>query len=220
MNNKIKVPIFHQPEKSITCSIASLKMIMDYYEDKIPFKELTESLKEWINSKEIHIEGVAIYLAKRGYEVNFIHHSPSIVTENLNNITEKDVEKLKLELKSIPNEDKFYFRKKKISLGIDYINAGGKLSTKIPTLDLIDNNIKKDIPTIICVNLGIWDLNPKATNNHYVVVVGKEKDKYLINDPRPKLKSPYKKDKDNLLMSWYRSGAYTLFTKKNLVTKK
>ncbi len=212
-NNKkiiLDVPIIHQPDGSLECSIAALKMVMDYNNDVVPYQTLVSELSEWINEEERHIQGAGIYLARRGYEVWFTHHDPGVIDKTIENSTEIDKPKLVSKLSIIPQNDSTAYRRKKLSLDIAYIEAGGHYANTIPALDVIDLNLHKKLPTIICVKIKVWSSNPEKRNNHSVVVVGKENDDYIINDPSPKVSSPYKINKNKLLMAWYACGAYTL----------
>jgi|AntRauTorcE11897_2_1112592.scaffolds.fasta_scaffold01093_1 ABC-type bacteriocin/lantibiotic exporter with double-glycine peptidase domain len=212
MNKVLDIPVHKQPEESFTCSLACLEMIMDYYGDHVLHKRLVDDLKEWINEDEVHLEGVGLYLVKRGYNVHFIHHSPGVITTQLDNITEKDKVALREALDQAPDHDKAQFYRRKLSLGIDYIESGGQYSTTIPTLKLLDNNIENDILTMICVSNDTWVSDPKVSSNHYVVVRGKKSNKYVVNDPGSGREDTYYIDADRLLMAWYRTGAYTLYT--------
>jgi len=206
--NTLFVPLIQQTD-DFDCSIAALKMVMDYWNDPVPQPKLKQDLSEWINKEERHIQGAAIYLAKRGYEVWFTHHDPGVIDKTTENINESEKEKLSEVLKN-SSEKTSDFRKKKVQLDIEYTESGGHYSTSIPTLDTLDANIKNGIPIIICVNVRVWSSNPNANTNHYVVVIGKENDDYIVNDPSPKVKNSYKVNENKLLMAWYVTGAYTL----------
>ena len=201
----------NQPENSIECSIASVKMIMDYQSDDIAYTNLVEDLSPWINESERHLEGVVLFLAKRKYDVSFIQHDLNVIDKTLDGVTEKAKEKFVKALKHTPKNDKTYFRRKKLELAISCIEAGGNYSTAIPTFDLLDSNLQKGIPTIIGIKLRIWNSDPTNGNNHSVVVTGKEGQEYIINDPGFTFTEPYKIKQEKLLMAWYATGAYTLY---------
>lgn len=207
----LDVPLVKQPLGSIECSIASLKMVLEYYGDNTPYTDLVKSLSEWINEEERHIQGVAIYLVKRGYDVKFSHYD--LLDEETENLTEKDSGVLEGKLKTVPDEKGNKFRRKKISLDLEYIKAGGKYSTKLPDLSLIENALSEKTPVIVVVNLRIFLLDPTRTNNHSVVIIGEEDDYYIVNDPGHAKEGQYKVSKMRLLMAWYRCGAYALVIK-------
>lgn len=206
----LDVPLIRQAD-SFDCSIASLQMIMRYWGDMVDYKVLIRDLSPWINEKEkTHIQGVGIYLAKRGYEVHLNYHDTNVIDKAIDGVTESDKTRLVEALKKIPDNDLTQFRRKKLSLDIEFIESGGTYNNEIPTLALIDSNLENKIPVIICVKLQIWKSNPDIKNNHSVVIVGKEGDEYIINDPGSNITGPYRVHKDKLLMAWYACGAYTL----------
>ena len=206
----LNVPFIRQAD-NFDCSIAALQMIMRYWGDAVDYIVLKRELSPWINEKEkTHLQGVGIYLARRGYEVYLNYHDANVIDKAIDGITELEKDQLVEALKRIPDETSTQFQRKKISLDIDFIESGGKYSTVIPTLALIDSRLANKVPTMICVKLQIWKSNPSIKNNHYVVIVGKENDHYIINDPGSNITGPYRVQKDKLLMAWYACGAYTL----------
>ncbi len=206
----LNVPLIRQAD-NFDCSIAALQMIMHYWGDPVDYAVLRRELSPWINEKEkTHSQGVAIFLARRGYNTFFAHHDPAVVEKTIDGITEKDLSLLEKHLASVEDNEQTAYRRKKLGLDIEYIKTGGAYSNAIPTLTLIDSRLANKVPTMICVKLQIWKSNPSIKNNHYVVIAGKENDEYIINDPGSNITGPYRIQKDKLLMAWYACGAYTL----------
>ncbi len=191
----LDVPIIYQPDDSLECSVAAMQMIMHYWGDIVDYKALVRDLSEWVNEKERHLQGIGIYLARRGYEVRLHHHDASVIDENIENLTETGISRLVKRLSAIPDKDETQFRRRKIALDIKFIESGGKYSNKIPTLALIDSSLENKIPVMVCIKLQIWKSNPNIRNNHYVIVVGRDGDEYIINDPSSKMTSPYRASK-------------------------
>lgn len=210
MSIDLKVPLFQQDNDKY-CSLVCVQMLMHYFGDKISLNDLTREVN-LIDSDEIHIENAAIFASKRGYETYFYHYNTSVIDKEIVDIKEKDIKTLEDKLGSLQETDGF--RKNKLTLNIEYIKTGGHLSTSLPTLELIDKNLSEKIPTIISIKNQVWQLSPTNNSNHYIVVTGKDSDKYLINDPSPKQTKPYWVDENLLLLAWYKTGVYALFIKK------
>lgn len=205
---KLDVPLIKQREESYHCQLATLLMIMEYFKDGVSYDELLEHLNKYVLEDGMHNQGPAIYLLERGYDVFFGHHDLGVLTPEIENITEKDVNQLEEVLNTIPGDDKNEYRKEKLSLDIEYIKKGGKYSTKLPTLTLIDEYLEKDIPVVLGAvrNKGLH-LDPVASNkNHAVVVTGMNDNEYYVNDPSPKSEGQYSINKDRLLHAWYNAG--------------
>lgn len=208
----LNVPLKHQKSDSKDCSIIAIQMVMEYWNDTISFDELSTLLSDYINEKEIHMEGGAIFLSKRGYETYFGHNDRNVTGDNLVDVTEKDLAKLENALKELSGVSSS-FRKRKLELDIEYIKTGGKYSTQAPNLDLIDSNLKNKIPIIVCISQRAWRDDPNNRANHYIVVKGKEGDNYIINDPLPEYTESYKVNQEKLLKAWQACGGYTLVAK-------
>ncbi len=186
-------------------------MVMEYFGDKVSFNELLKHVKVYKRLGTWIADDGKIAL-KYGYKVFFSHHNSKLLNKETENLTEKDVNKLEKYLKEIKGGKykKPSLKKGEIKKDIEFIQAGGKFSTKVPPLSTIDKYLKKKIPVIVVLNNKSWKGEPDNESNHCVVVVGKEKNHYMINNPLPEYKKPYRMDRDKFLHAWYWSGCYTL----------
>lgn len=206
---KLDVPLIQQREGSVHCQVASLLMVMAYFGDHIEYDALLAELEPYMFGTGMHNQGTAIFMQKRGYQTFFAHHDLGVVSPEIENITEKDAEKIEKVLDSTPDDEKNAYRKEKLTLDLEYIKAGGKYSTTLPKLEDVDMYLEKQIPVILGAvrNKGLH-LNPVAKSaNHAIVIVGKEGDYYFVNDPAPSSSGEYKIHKDRLLHAWYNAGA-------------
>ena len=197
---------------SAHCGLACLMMLMKYYNDKISYDEILKEVKVYKSGSTTRSPGMYTadfgkFTRQRGYKTFLNYYRPSILDKTTENLTDKDLLKLKKYLKEIKNKPRI---KRQITKDIQYIEAGGKYSTKIPTLNLIDKYLKKKIPVMIALAMNSLRSNPNKKSNHFVVITGQEKNYYLINDPSTKFPRPYQLQNNKLLHSWYNAGAFLL----------
>ena len=173
------------------------------------YDDLLQALDPYMQDGGMHSQGPALFFRRRGYETFFTHHDLDMLDPSIENCTEKDVAKLEACLAGLEKNEKNQYRIKKLTLDIEFIKQGGRYSSSLPKLELIDEYLKKEMPVVLSGvrNKGLH-LNPIAGNgNHSIVVVGKEGDSYFVNDPSPKTAGEYSIHKDRLLHAWYNSGA-------------
>ena len=209
-NIKLKVPLIQQQKGSYHCQIATCLMIMEFYGDKIPYEELVEKMGPYLLETGMDREGISTFLVKRGYDVLSMHRDLNVIDNSIENSTEKDLEKLKTALQELPINEVNKYQREKLALDIEYIKAGGKLSYSLANLETIDSYLGKNIPVVLGVRNNALHLNPGNKNNHSIVVIGKENNDYILNDPSPKTQGEYKVNKDILLQAWYSNSAYIL----------
>ncbi len=214
MTIKLKVPLIQQQKGSYHCQIATCLMIMEFYGDKIPYEKLVEKMTPYLLETGMNREGVSTFLVKRGYEVLSMHRDLNLIDNSIENATEKDIEKLKTFLQQLSTTEATKYQREKLALDIEYIKAGGKLCYSLANLETIDSYLGKNIPVVLGVRNNALHLNPGNKNNHSVVVIGKENNNYILNDPSPKTKGEYKVNKDILLQAWYSASAYILVVMK------
>lgn len=205
---KLAVPLIRQREGAYHCQLATLLMITEYFGDSIEYDALLKDLEKYTLEDGMHNQGPAIYLLEKGYNVFFGHHDLGVLSPELEDITERGVGRIESVLAGLPEDDKNAYRREKLILDLEYIKKGGQYSTHLPTLELVDEYLEKGVPVVLGAvrNKGLH-LDPLAGNgNHAVVVVGKDKNGYYINDPSPKSEGQYVVSKDRLLHAWYHSG--------------
>ncbi len=201
---QLNIPTQKQEKESMHCGIACLKMVIDYYGKELNYNNL-------INDFKIYEEGVyTADLGKKaldlGFRVRFMHHNTKLLDKSVTNITEKNIDKLRPFLKKERSEK----QRLEISKEIEFIGKGGKFSSSIPKLSIVDSAIKKKIPIILTVENKSFREYPNKKSNHFIIIIGKEKNNYILRDPSPDYKDTYQVSRDKLLLSWYLSGAYTL----------
>jgi len=208
---RLKIPTKKQNKKSLHCCIVCLQMVMEYFGTKVSLEELLKQIKLYKNIGTWLADEGKIAL-KYGFNTFFCYHNSYILDKDTENLSEKDIDKLKKYLKDIKRK-KYKepgFKKREIRKNIEYIELGGKFSTKVPNLDLINRFLKRRVPVIVALSTNSLDGKPDKRSGHCIVIVGKEGNKYVINDPRLEFLKPYKINKDKLVQAWYLRGAYLL----------
>lgn len=184
-------------------------MILEFLKDPMSYDELLQELNLYMLDGGMHSQGPALFFRKRGYETFFAHHDLDMLDPFVENCTEKDVAKLEERLAGLEKNEKNAYRIEKLTLDIDFIKNGGRYSSSLPKLEMIDGYLEKGLPVVLSGvrNKGLH-LNPTAGNgNHSIVIVGKEADTYFVNDPSPKTSGEYSISRNRLLHAWYNSGA-------------
>ncbi len=205
----LKVPTRKQKKNSLHCGVACLQMVMEFFGDKISYNDLVKQLKVY-KGKGIYTTDLGILAMKYSYNTLVVYNKSEVLDKTTENLTEKDIRKLNRYLKKLKESKKPFRRILQIKKDTEFIEAGGKYSTKLPNLDLINKHLKKRFPVIVCLNNRALRSDPDRKSNHFVVVIGKEGNYYIVNDPSTNAKDQYKIERDKLLQAWYLAGAFTL----------
>lgn len=208
---KLEVPLIQQREGSYHCQVATLLMVLQYFGDNTSYDELLEELAPYLLSGGMHNQGAAIFMCKRGYRTFFAHHDLGVLSPDIENISEKDIEILEKALAETPEDEKNAYRREKLLLDIEYIKSGGLYSSKLPNFSLVDGYLEKGIPVIFGAvrNKGLHLKPATGEGNHAIVITGKEGESYFINDPSPNSPGQYTISKNRLLHAWYNAGVHT-----------
>lgn len=173
----MKLKVNHlQQRTSNSCGLAALRMIFDYYGDKITEEELDHQLK--IHSFGVFSNDLGTLALKRGYKVtSHTFHLPALGSLGLPFgavITNKILDKVNLKSK-----DKMTF----VSWQ-NYLEAGGLLIWDYPQISLIQKYLSKKAPCLVSVNTAaLGNYHKKWNNGHYLVATGFEREKVHVLDP-------------------------------------
>lgn len=193
---KLKVNHFQQATSN-SCGLAALRMILDYYGERVTEKELKKEVS--MHSFGTFSTDLGVIALKRGYKVtSYAFHLSILGFLELpfgTKITEKVLKRIKVKAK-----DKMTFNSWK-----NYLKAGGELVWDNPRISLIDNYLKKKAPCLISVNTAaLGDYWKRWNNGHYLVVTGFEKEKISVLDPnQSKGRGGYFIKNDIFLPAWF-----------------
>lgn len=204
----LKVPLIQQRSGS-HCQIATTLMILEFFNDPMSYDEVVKVLEPYMVDNGMHSQGPVLFFRQRGYQTFFAHHDLDMLDPSIENCTEEDLSKLEKCLESLESNELNAYRIKKLSLDIEYIKNDGKYSSKLPSLQMVDEYLVQNIPVVLSGvrNKGLH-LNATGSNgNHAIIIIGKEGSGYIVNDPSPRTSGEYHISNDRLLHAWYNSGA-------------
>jgi uncharacterized protein YvpB len=208
----LDVPLLNQPEGTQHCAVASIRMIMAYNGERFIHEELVKKFPE-INKTRVGITpATARFLVQSGYNVFYSMYQEELLDDFIKDKTENNLELFKRKANSLKPESNSKIQWEQI---IKFIEAGGRFSTKLQTLEDINSYLEKKIPVRVGIKSSIFYSDPKYKYNHSVVIVGIDNDKYLINDPTPRFKESYWIESDKLLEAWRANGSLFLVATKN-----
>ncbi len=174
----LDVPIFLQPDGSLDCGPASVKMILKYFDTDRELEELRSKL--FYNEIGTTIFDNASLFLDEGLATEIITAQPILfppdVAQTIN--SEKDV--LNIVNVEMAKKDKFFDNYK---TWVKYINKGGKIQIDIPNFEHIKNAIGNSNPVMALVHAG--GLGSKEGTFHFVVICGYNNNKVLINNAYP-----------------------------------
>lgn len=192
---KFDIPHYRQ-EKSLSCGLAVLRMVLGYYDDNATEKELSKGLK--MHSFGSFTTDIASIAQQRRYKTSvYSFHLPLLSPLKLPFGCEIKLEHLK-KMKVDPKSKMTFDSWKK------YLEVGGKIIWDYPKISQINDLIHKKIPCVININTAALNRYWKNWDNgHFVVVNGVENNKVSVLDPDlPIEKAEYEIDTELLLPSW------------------
>ena len=200
---KLNVPLIHQPKGSDYCTISSGNMLVAFLGDKVTTEEMVNSI---FDTEQFDLNGitprVATFMVNRGYNVFYTTYSSKLITKELKNKTQKDISLFKEKIFKLEMDEKNRKIVEQLEFIVKFMEAGGKFSSTLATLETIDDYLSKNIPVSILVRPSVLYQDVKIKRNHTVVITGKDNDKYEINDPSTRFDNPYKIEKGRLFEAW------------------
>ena len=207
----LEVPLLKQPDGSQHCAVASMRMLMAYNGENLSHEEIIKHFPE-INKTRIGITpATARFLVENGYNVNYFSHQDFLLDDHSEEKTEKDLKFFQDKAETLESGSNVRLQLEQI---IKLIEVGGKFSTRLLTLNNINDYLEDRKPVRVGIKPSILLSDQKYKFNHAVVIAGMRGDEYLINDPSPKSKEPYWVKKEKLLEAWSANGFTLLVVEK------
>lgn len=172
---ELRTSLLKQEEKS-DCGIVALAIILEYYSVRDSIKEI----KKIMNYKEgyTYMPQLGLYLLDRGFDVTITTLHPRLFTKNDINLTKDEL--IKRFNDFIPRSEQ---EKRIANYFIDFLNRGGNIEIKIPSLKDIIVDINKKRPLIALLTTNFLDSPKPSLNSHFNIVTGYDKDYVYVNDP-------------------------------------
>jgi hypothetical protein len=193
-------------------------MVLDYWGEALSQEQLMTDLAEYYKKDIVHSEGIGIYSAQKGYNVDFHVHDINVTTPALYRASDQKAlqEAIDEALDKNQDDERFEYQHSKLRLLKRCIEAGVRLHTDVPDLSVIESAIDRDIPVICSIKANLLvpeNRRPLASGaNHSVVVVGYDDESVWINDPgaeKDGLTDPYAVPRNDFIMGWYMVSART-----------
>lgn len=210
---QLKVSLVKQNPKSDDCLRCCMLMLMNYLGDEITKEEVWKKLIVYPKKSGMHgayFTDVGVIAIKRGLKAT-IYHSDFTWWDKDSLHVMSDSKKILKTLTSLKKTKKKKGHAKIIEKEINFAKRGGKFEFAFPNLDNIDKYLRRKTPVIISVNGATLNEDIKQDFLHAIVVTGKRKGKYFINDP---FRDNQEVSSDKLLAAWARHGGWMLVLEK------
>jgi len=176
---KLNVPIIRQEENSVDCGLACLSMLMKYYNIN---KSIIEMKKEIKIYKDIgtYAPQLGKYLIKNGFEIEIITMNPYLFTKQFGKKSQEDLIKYFEELHEKTKKENL---KEPLRFFKEFIQAGGKLTLKVPTIDDIKEELSNGRPLCALITSNFLLFDKASFNFHFNIITGIDEKYIYVNDP-------------------------------------
>ncbi len=213
---KLSVPLVRQHPESDDCLRCCGLMVLRYFGVKISQQQLWKKLYVYKKGSGLlggYMQDLGRIVQETGLKATIYHYDWSWWNKEMVKAVDKDSKALILALEKLKKTKTKPSDQKIIQKEIEFVKAGGRFRFEIPELNRIDKFLTRKVPVIITVRAEVLYHDPKENYNHAIVVVGKEKDNYLINDPYLPVKKVAAKE---LYVAWVRIGGWMLVIEDNI----
>jgi len=176
---KLNVPLIKQKEGSEDCGLACLSMLLKYYNIQKSVSELKKHIKVY-KGIGTYVPQLGKYLIENGFDVEIITMNPYLFTKKFGNKSQED---LITYFKSLSSKNKKENFKKGLGFFEEFIESGGKLTVKIPTVEDIKDEISQGRPMGALITSNFLLFDRPIFNFHFNIITGLDKTHIYVNDP-------------------------------------
>lgn len=209
MKKILSVP-FTRQTTSITCTLASLAMILEYQDKRIAESDINKLVKPMKGGKEYHLADIGRVALSLGFTADlYCYDFTNIFTKDHVGLSQDELKR-----RFAP-----WAKSRATSYRMPYLRfmeAGGNLLIQHVSEEQLIDCIDNDTPPILLVECQpFYRLHKKEDCGHAVVLIGYDDDHFYVHDPLRKDK-PHAKGKSariphtELLFSLYRRYGNTL----------
>ena len=182
---RLRVTSERQLPDSVECGLVCLKMIYAYYGIEISMDRLRQDLA--LTDVGTYAPQLGSHLLKNGFDVEIVTYNPRLVWKQDKNLTSEQLKaKFEDRMQSADQNDKFV-----LEYFVNFMNNGGSVKVKIPSIEELDEETKAGRPVIVFLtNAVLYDKNiadlkgrPFSYTFHTDVVTGVMDGKVAVNDP-------------------------------------
>ena len=176
---KLNVPLIRQ-ESSDDCGLACLSMLMKYYDIDKSVTELKEDIKVY-EGLGTYAPQLGKYLIENKFEVEIITMNPYLFTRQFGDKSQGELIKNFEDLHGKTKKDHQF--KEQLRFFKEFMELGGKLNLKVPTINDIKGEIsnKRPLNAVITSNFLLSD--KAGFNLHFNIITGIDEEFIYVNDP-------------------------------------
>lgn len=188
-------------------------MLGNYWDADISQRKIDKALHVYRNHSGLtgaFIQDLGILLINKGFEVTIHHYDWNWWNKETQEGYKKGPKQLLGALKLLKSEKTKWAYKKIVDKEIRFVKLGGKFDFTLPSAQALDSLLAQQIPPVVLVQAEFLYHQPKEEYTHSIIVLGKENQNYLINDP---LYAVTQVPQEELFLAWIRAGAWMLSAK-------
>lgn len=176
---KLNVPSYQQIPWSADCGLLCIKMLLDYYGEKVDIEQLRNGID--IDETGIYFWEIGTYLLKKGFKVTLITRDPKLFSKKdfenpPKNFWEFFQNEKNFDLKTEDDFESFSYLKK-------FIEAWWKINIKVPDVNDIEKALLNDSLIISILTYKFLVHDTAKFDFHYNLVTGINQSEIMVNDP-------------------------------------
>jgi uncharacterized protein YvpB len=206
----LPIKLLKQKRNSDDCLRCAFYMAMHYLDSKLTQKDVWERLRVYKKNSGLwgaYFVDAGVIAISEGFESKIYHSDWKWWDKKVVQATKGSKKSLLKALTDFRKTKKKQGHKLMIDKEIDFVKAGGKFISKIPSTKTIDAYLENRTPVIISVSGADLDENPKHDWLHAILIYGMDGDNYLIHDPYIGTR---KENKEKVHYAWCKPGGWML----------
>jgi len=181
---RLNAPLVRQSYKSNVCGIAGLSMIYGFYGIEKSISDLKSEIE--LHKIGTYVPQLGLDLLSKGFSVDIITYNPYLVCKAYRKLSQKGLLKeFEARYKKVRLKRKPAYAKVKLALRyfIDFMNAGGRVTVKLPDRNDITEEIDSGRPMAALLTTRFLTSAKPVFNFHFVVITGYNGNTVYVNDP-------------------------------------
>lgn len=218
MERFLPIPLISQPPFSQECGVAATKMICDHHNARLSYSDIKKGLP--LRDDGMLIYEIGSYFLKRGYQADIVTMNTHLFGLRHQNASQAE---LRAQIETVKkSRDPVILRTPEaIDTITAFMDAGGKMTARIPTAHMIKQQINRRRPVLIAATTQFtYNDVHVAHNQHFAVVTGYDDTTFQVNDPFWSLHEKPQRYKQSDLMYAIHANAYPSVEGASILTLK
>jgi len=185
-------------------------MLLNFLGDDISQEEVWRKLHVYKKHSGLYgtyLSDVGSLALSRGHQATIIHNDWHWWDKQTMAAAGKGRSPTVKALRILKQKKKEWGDEKQIDKEIRFAKKGGAYQIQLPKLSAVDTYLQQNLPVILAVRSEELYHDPEETYTHFILVVGKKDNTYLIRDPYLAIE---KIEGDELTYAWARQGGWML----------